>query len=78
MGQMRDAAGDVMNVAIRNGNRAAIQAEADKAAKLMSELVQKTEKGMDFAGVIPKFAKKITSSDQLAPIRAEGLDSLGN
>ena len=78
IGQMRDAAGDVMNVAIRNGNRAAIQAEADKAAKLMSELVQKTEKGMDFAGVIPKFAKKITSSDQLAPIRAEGLDSLGN
>ena len=78
IGQMRDAAGDVMNVAIRNGNRAAIQAEADKAAKLMSELVQKTERGMDFAGVIPKFAKQITNSDQLAPIRAEGLDSLGN
>jgi len=78
IGQMRDAAGEVMNVAIRNGKRSAIKAEADKAAKLMNELIQKTEKGMDFAGVIPKFAKKITSAEQIAPIKAEGLDRLGN
>jgi len=77
IGQMRDAAGEVMNVAIRDGSRAAIQAQADEAAKLFNALVKKTETGMDFAGVLPVHAKRLGASDQAAPIKAEGLDSLG-
>ena len=73
IGQMRDAAGAVMNIAIRNGDRAAIQAEADKQAKVMDALIEKTEKGINFAGVLPKFAKKMTAEAQSAPIRAGGM-----
>ena len=78
IGQIRDLAGEVMNIAIRDGRRSAIQAEADKAAKKINEIVAKTEKGMDFSGALPKFAKKLNQSDQLAPIKAEGLHNLGN
>ena len=74
IGQMRDAAGEIMNVAIRDGSRAAIQAEADKQAAFMNELMKKTEKGVDFAGVLPAFAKKMTMKEQLLPIEAEGLN----
>jgi multiple sugar transport system substrate-binding protein len=77
IGQMRDAAGEVMNIAIRDGSRAAIQAQADKAAKVMSELVAKTEVGMDFSGVLPAHAKLLGPDDQVAPIKADGLDKLG-
>jgi hypothetical protein len=63
-----------MNVAIRDGSRAAIQAEADKQAAFMNELIAKTEKGVDFAGVLPAFAKKLTAKDQMIPIEAEGLN----
>lgn len=77
IGQMRDAAGEVMNVAIRDGRREAIQAEADKQAKFMTELVAETEKGMDFAGVLPAFAKKLSPEVQILPIKAENLQSLG-
>ena len=73
IGQMRDAAGTVMNVAIRDGSRAAIQAEADKQAKFMDGLIAKTEKGINFAGVLPKFAKKMTAEAQSAPIKADGM-----
>ena len=78
IGQIRDLAGEVMNIAIRDGRRSVIQAEADKAAKKINEIVAKTEKGMDFSGALPKFAKKLNQSDQLAPIKAEGLHNLGN
>jgi multiple sugar transport system substrate-binding protein len=74
IGQMRDAAGEIMNVAIRDGSRAAIQAEADKQAAFMNELMKKTEKGVNFAGVLPAFAKKMTMKEQLLPIEAEGLN----
>ncbi|MFT5510321.1 MAG: hypothetical protein ACI89J_003415, partial [Hyphomicrobiaceae bacterium] len=77
IGQMRDAAGEVMNIAIRDGSRAAIQAEADKAAALMDKLVAETETGTNFSGVLPAQAKLMTSADQMAPIKAEGLDKLG-
>ena len=73
IGQMRDAAGTVMNVAIRNGARAAIQKEADKQAAIMNGMIAKTEKGVDFAGVLPSFAKKITAKEQRMPIDAEGM-----
>lgn len=73
IGQMRDAAGSIMNVAIRDGSRAAIQAEADKQAKVMDALILKTEKGINFAGVLPEFAKRMTAADQRAPIEAEGM-----
>ncbi len=77
IGQMRDAAGEVMNVAIRDGSRAAIQAQADKAAALMTRLVAETEQGTNFAGVLPVHAKRLGPEDQKAPIVAEGLDKLG-
>ena len=50
---------------------------SSEAAKLFNELVKKTETGMDFAGVLPVHAKRLGASDQAAPIKAEGLDSLG-
>ena len=77
IGQMRDAAGEIINVAIRDGRREAIEAEAKKQAEFMTRLVAETEAGMDFAGVIPEFAKKLDANAQAAPIRAEGLDGLG-
>ena len=77
IGQMRDAAGEIINVAIRDGRREAIEAEAKKQAAFMTRLVAETEGGMNFAGVIPEFAKKLDAEAQAAPIRAEGLDRLG-
>ena len=77
IGQMRDAAGEVMNIAIRDGRREAIQAQADKAAALMTKLVAETESGMAFAGVLSAHAKRLGAADQAAPIKAEGLDKLG-
>lgn len=77
IGQMRDAAGEIINVAIRDGRREAIEAEAKKQAAFMTRLVAETEGGMNFAGVIPEFAKKLDADTQAAPIRAEGLDRLG-
>ncbi|MBW1698815.1 MAG: extracellular solute-binding protein [Deltaproteobacteria bacterium] len=77
IGQMRDAAAAVMEVAIRDGSRAAIQAEADKQAKIMNELIEKTEKGIDFRGATPEDYKKMPESEQLVPIRVEGLENLG-
>ena len=77
IGEMRDAAGEVMNVAIRDGSRAAIQAAADKAAALMNRLVEEKEAGMDFLGVLPVHAKRLGPAEQAAPIAAEGLDKLG-
>ena len=74
---MRDAAGDVRNIAIRNGDRAAIQAAADDAAKLMTALVAKTETGMDFMGVMPSLGKRMKAGVQEEPIAADGLDKLG-
>lgn len=77
IGQMRDAAGEIINVAIRDGRREAIEAEAKKQAEFMTRLVAETEASMDFAGVIPEFAEKLDADAQAAPIRAEGLDGLG-
>ena len=77
IGQMRDAAGEIINVAIRDGSREAIEAEAKKQAAFMTRLVAETEKNMDFAGVIPEYAKKLDAETQAAPIRAEGMEKLG-
>ena len=77
IGQMRDAAGEIVNVAIRDGSREAIEAEAKKQAAFMTQLVAETEQGMNFAGVIPEFAKMLDAEAQAAPIRAEGLDKFG-
>jgi hypothetical protein len=77
IGQMRDAAGEVMNIAIRNGDRAAIQAAADKAAEFMTALVAKTETGMDFIGVMPSLGKRMKPGVQQEPIAADGMDKLG-
>ena len=77
IGQMRDAAGEIMNVAVRVGTRAAIQAEADKQAKVMNALIEKTEKDIAFRGALPKDAKRMPVSEQLIPIKADGLENLG-
>ena len=77
IGQMRDAAGEIVNVAIRDGSREAIEAEAKKQAAFMTKLVAETEEGMNFAGVIPEFAKMLGAESQAAPIRAEGMDKFG-
>ena len=45
---IRDLAGEVMNIAIRDGRRSAIQAEADKAAKKSMRSLQKRKKGWTF------------------------------
>ena len=74
---MRDAAGEIVNVAIRDGSREAIEAEAKKQAAFMTQLIAKTEQGMNFAGAIPEFAKMLDAEAQAAPIRAEGLDKFG-
>ena len=78
IGQMRDAAGEVMNIAIRDGSRDAIQTAADGAAALMDKLVAETEQSMDFAGVLSDRAKRLGEAEQNAPIFAESLDKLGN
>lgn len=77
IGQMRDAAGEVMNIAIRDGSREAIQMQADKAAALMDELVAEHEADTNFAGVLSEHTKQLGSDDQIAPIVAENLDKLG-
>jgi hypothetical protein len=49
----------VSNVAIRDGGRAAIQAEADKQAAVMNDLIQNTEKGMDLLDLFRPGAKRL-------------------
>ena len=77
IGQMRDAGAAVALKAMRGGTRAEVQAEADKQAKVMTELVQKTETGIPFRGATPSAYKKMPESEQMAPIKAEGLEKLG-
>lgn len=57
--QLRDAAGSVINVAIRDGSRAAIQAEADKQAKAMNDLIESTEKGLEITDLFRPGAKRL-------------------
>lgn len=78
IGEMRDAAGEVMNVAVRTGDRGQVQAEADKQAAIMNRLIEETETGIDFRGVEPEFSEPLTPDRQEIPIRAEGLENLGS
>ena len=73
IGQMRDAAAAVALVAMKGGSRAEVQAEADKQAKVMTELVEKTEAGIPFRGATPSDYQKMPESEQTVPIKAEGL-----
>ena len=68
--EMRDAIGEAINVAIRDGSHAAVEAAAKKQAKVMNDLIAKTEKGIDFQGVFRAGAKKLPPEDQLLPIKA--------
>ena len=77
IGQMRDAGAAVALKAMRGGTRAEVQAEADKQAKVMTELVEKTETGIPFSGATPSVYKKMPESEQMAPIKADGLEKLG-
>ena len=78
IGQMRDAGAAVALKAMKGGTRAEVQAEADKQAKVMTGLVEKTEAGIPFRGATPSDYKKMPESEQLVPIKAEGLDKLGS
>jgi hypothetical protein len=68
--EVRDAVGQVINVAIRDGSRAAIEAEAKKQAQAINELVARTEKGLQFAGAYRPGAERLPPEDQLKPIEA--------
>jgi multiple sugar transport system substrate-binding protein len=68
--EMRDAIGEVINTAIRNGSPAAIKAVADKEAGVMAGLMAKTEKGIKFQGVFRAGAKKLSPEQQMLPIKA--------
>jgi multiple sugar transport system substrate-binding protein len=78
IGEMRDAAAEVMHVAIKDGSRSAIQTVADRQAEIMDKLIEETEMGLEFRGALPEDAKLMPASEQILPIRAEGLDRLGN
>lgn len=43
----------------------------------MNDLIEKTEQGMNFRGALPENAALMPESEQLVPIRADGLDRLG-
>jgi len=73
IGQMRDAVGEVVNVAIRDGSRAAIEAEAQKQAAIMNDLIAKTEEGLDFRGVFRAGAEPMPPEAQRIPIDAINL-----
>ena len=77
IGQMRDAGAAVALKAMRGGTRAEVQAEADKQAKVMTDLVKKTETGIPFLGATPSVYKKMPESEQMSPIIAESLENLG-
>jgi multiple sugar transport system substrate-binding protein len=68
--EMRDAIGEVVNVAIRDGSREAIQAKADEQAEVMNALMAKTEEGLDFRGVFREGAESMPPEDQKLPIEA--------
>jgi multiple sugar transport system substrate-binding protein len=68
--EVRDAVGEVINVAIRDGSRAAIEAEAKKQAVAINELVARTEKGLQFAGAYRPGAERLPPEDQVKPIEA--------
>ncbi|HEV7719292.1 MAG TPA: extracellular solute-binding protein [Arsenicitalea sp.] len=70
--EVREAVGKVIDVAIRNGSRAAIQAEADKEAAIIDALVAKTEKGSTFTGP-DQIGPSVTPEDQRRPIDLVGL-----
>jgi len=70
IGQMRDAVGEVVNVAIRDGSREAIEAEAKKQAAVMDDLIAKTEEGLDFRGVFRAGAEPMPADAQRIPIDA--------
>ena len=75
IGQIRDLAGEVMNIAIRDGRRSAIQAEADKAARKSMRSLQNGKRDGLFRLYLN--LQKLNQSDQLAPLKAEGLHNLG-
>jgi multiple sugar transport system substrate-binding protein len=68
--EMRDAIGEVVNVAIRDGSPEAIAAEAKTQATAMNALMAETEAGLDFRGVFREGAKSMPPEDQAAPIEA--------
>ncbi|HEX5079444.1 MAG TPA: extracellular solute-binding protein [Geminicoccaceae bacterium] len=68
--EMRDAVGEVVNVAIRDGSRAAIEAEAKKQAAVMNQLIAQTEKGVDFQGPFRGDRVSVPPEKQVLPIEA--------
>jgi multiple sugar transport system substrate-binding protein len=71
--EMRDAVGEVVNVAIRDGSRAAIEAKAKEQAEVMNRLIAETEKGLDFQGPFRGDAESVPPEVQRQPIEAIGM-----
>lgn len=71
--QIRDAVGEVVNVAIRDGSRAAIEAEAKEQAAAIDALVAETEEGLDFRGPFRGDARSVPPDVQVQPIEAATL-----
>jgi len=68
--EIRDAVGEVVNVAVRDGSRAAIEAEAKKQAAAINDLIARTEEGLNFAGAFREGAERMPPEAQLLPIEA--------
>lgn len=66
--EVREAAGKIIDVAIRDGSRAAIEAEARKQVAIIDELVAKTETGTPFTGPQQNDATSVPVEDQRRPI----------
>lgn len=68
--EIRDAVGEVVNVAIRDGSRDAIEAEAKKQAAVIDDLIARTEEGLDFRGPFRGDARPVPPDVQRQPIEA--------
>ena len=71
--EVREAVGKVIDVAIRDGSRAAIEAEATKQAAIVDELVARTEKDSPFTGPEQTGQPSTPVEDQRRPIDLIGL-----
>ncbi len=66
--EVREAVGKVIDVAIRDGSRAAIEEEALRQAAFIDELVARTEAGTPFTGPEQTGQPSVPAADQRRPI----------
>lgn len=66
--QVREAAGKIIDVAIRDGSREAIEAEALRQAAIVDDLIATTEAGSGFIGVEQVGQPSVPAEEQRRPI----------